>query len=129
MVNRSLLRMNFKSRGWIIQMIIGLPCAALGIAQIHSGITDRLGVEFVLILVGLFFTLLGIAVAFTRRGVVIDKRSGMAIQWIGLMIPMYKATTPLSNFEKVSLTKKIIKGDRHTTTVYPVSLVGNDSGL
>jgi hypothetical protein len=106
-------------------MIVGLPFAGLGMAQIYSGFAERDHIEPVLIIVGLGLTLIGLLAAFLYRGIIINRQQGVIVVWYGLLFPMYKASTSLADYNAVKIVKRVTSSDGKRHTSYPISLVGS----
>jgi hypothetical protein len=111
------------------QALFGLPflLAGLFVLQIPLGLVPvEVGgdpITFYLVLpIGFGFAVVGGLLVLARNGLVIDRRTGLATQWWGLMIPLRRTGYHLSDYDRVVLGFRA--GDRETPDAYPVSLCG-----
>jgi len=70
------------------------------------------------------FALVGAGLMFGRAGKRIDRRAGTATTWWGLLVPFRTKTYPLSDFEKVTITREVRRSKNSSYTVYPVRTAG-----
>lgn len=71
------------------------------------------------------FTLIGAILVFGRIGVTIDVRIGYVRQWWGLLFPWRTKEHRLSDFDRITLGKEVVRSDKSTQIVFPVRLEGS----
>ncbi|HUT53630.1 MAG TPA: hypothetical protein VM658_09580 [bacterium] len=81
---------------------------------------------FFFFLFGLVFATAGGVLVFGRSGLILDRRTGMAVKWWGLLLPMKRREYPLDTLKTVSIHKNV--GDSDSPTTYPVQITGEDGG-
>lgn len=118
-------RIELKSGGGLL-MVFGLPffAAGVGMLSVYFGGVEIEDDAWVAALVGIIFALVGAAIMFGRAAVIIDKRQGTLQRWWGLLVPWVRKSQPLSDFEMVETSLRVIRSKNSTRTVYPVTLVG-----
>lgn len=77
---------------------------------------------FFFMLFGLVFAAVGGVLVFGRSGLILDRRTGMAVKWWGPLLPMSRKEYPLETLKAVSIHKNV--GDSDSPTTYPVGITG-----
>jgi hypothetical protein len=113
-------------------VLLGLPFFLVGlfVTQIPFGIVPieleaRPLVMAILWPLGPLFAVVGFILMLSRSGLAINRRTRVAIQWWGLLIPMKKKAYNLDNFEKVQI--EFLAGDRHSPDTFLVNLISTGS--
>ncbi|MFW6163345.1 MAG: hypothetical protein ACODAJ_11300, partial [Planctomycetota bacterium] len=70
------------------------------------------------------FALVGAGLVLGRAGKRLDRRAGTVTTWWGLAVPFHRKEMPLSDFDKVRITREVRRSKNSTYTVYPVRLHG-----
>jgi len=109
--------------------IFGLPflLAGLFVMQIPFGwIPVQNGdamPRFFFVLFGGVFAVVGAGLVFGRKGLTLDRRKGLMVEWWGPMLPLKRKEQVLDAFKRVSIVKN--SGDSDSPTTYPVKLEGD----
>ncbi|MGD9579575.1 MAG: hypothetical protein AB7Y74_15155 [Syntrophorhabdus sp.] len=108
-------------------VLLGLPFFLVGlfVTQIPFGIipVELEGGPIVMALLlplGPLFAVVGFILMLSRSGLAINRRTRVASQWWGLLIPMKKKEYNLDNFEKVRIEFRA--GDRHSPDTFLINL-------
>lgn len=108
-------------------VLFGLPFFLVGlfVVQIPFGIIPveleaRPLVMAILWPLGPLFAMVGFILMLSRSGFAINRRTRVAIQWWGLIIPMKKNVYNLDSFEKVQIEFRA--GDRHSSDTFLINL-------
>ena len=72
---------------------------------------------------GGIFVLVGGGLVFGRKGLSLDRRKGVMVEWWGPMVPLKRKGQVLDNVKRVSLCKN--SGDSDSPATYPVKLEGD----
>ena len=72
---------------------------------------------------GGIFVLVGGGLVFGRKGLSLDRRKGVMVEWWGPMVPLKRKEQVLDNVKRVSLCKN--SGDSDSPATYPVKLEGD----
>ena len=113
-------------------VILGLPFFLVGlfVTQIPFGfipveLEARPLVMAILWPLGPLFAGAGFILMFSRSGLAINRRTCVAIQWWGLLIPMKQKTYSLDSFTKVRI--ELRTGDKNSPDVFIISLTNTSA--
>lgn len=115
--------------------LFGLPFLIFGLAFLIAGGMGKVADSktghptelLFLVPFSLIFMAVGAAFVFGRRGIIIDRSTRRATAWWGLLSPFYRRERPLNGLAEVSVSREVRKGNKSTTTVYPVRLKGGSA--
>jgi len=116
-------RLQLRSGGGLVMFIFGLPFAGAGATIIYTSLTGTdaiplpVGLPF-----GLVFVAAGIALSLGRAGKDLDLRQGNLTCWWGLLLPCYRKTYALADFDVMVLSQEVRRSKNSTYTVYPLRL-------
>ena len=113
-------------------VLLGLPFFLVGlfVTQIPFGIISvelevRSLVMAILWPLGPLFAGVGFILMLSRSGLAINRRTCVAIQWWGLLIPMKKTEYNMDDFTKVRIEFRA--GDKKSPDVFPINLISSTS--
>lgn len=108
-------------------VILGLPFFLVGlfVTQIPFGIIPveleaRPLVMAILWPLGPLFAVVGFILMLSRSGIIINRRTRVAIQWWGILIPMKKTEYNMDDFIKVRI--ELRTGDRRSPDTFHINL-------
>jgi len=104
--------------------VAGVPFLACGVAIVFCPLWSEVPWVPGLIFGGML-ALMGGALVFGRKGVVIDRAQGVVTAWWGLLVPFRRRQHPLSEFHRVTVRREVRGSQKHRRTVFPVRLVGS----
>ena len=105
-------------RGGGIVGVMGAVSFIVGIAMLVISIREK---ESVLFIPTVLFGTPGFFMLFGRLGTKIDLQHQQVIRWFGLLVPMFRTTYSMVDFEYVGVTRASA-GQNNSRIVYPVFL-------
>ncbi len=80
--------------------------------------------RMIVLAAGALGVLLGLVFLGGRSGKSFDGRSQILTSWSGMWVPMRRTNRPLNGYSRVLLVKEVRRGQKSSTTIFPVSLEG-----
>ncbi|MDP6112486.1 MAG: hypothetical protein QGG53_11515 [Planctomycetota bacterium] len=105
-------------RGGGIVGVMGAVSFIVGIAMLVISIREK---ESVLFIPTVLFGTPGFFMLFGRLGTKIDLQHQQVVRWFGLLVPMFRTTYSMDDFEYVGVTRASA-GQNNSKIVYPVFL-------
>lgn len=123
-------QMRFRTGGGCL-MLFGAPFFFMGLLFFVQALRGEVKSEgggtaspWMVALVAVPFMLVGAGLMLGRAGVTVDRRNGSVVTWWGALVPMRTTRRELSEFQRVSVERKVIKTQKSTSIIFPVALRG-----
>lgn len=88
----------------------------------RAGATTE-GPEWVAHVVGALFMVVGLALAFGRRGLVVEPRAGTLTRWWGFLVPFRSQSWSLAEVRHVRLSREVRRSNKSSYVCFPVRVV------
>lgn len=122
-------------RGGGCNALFGLPFFLAGMAVLVLGLSGKMkdsktgapAPRAFALLFPIPFILVGGGLILGRSGLHVDPVAGTVRKWWGLLVPMGGTTRRFEEFDRATLERRVVRSDKSTRTIYPVTLHGDSS--